>query len=106
MTDLAPILPALSTLLACYGIVFMLRYRMPFLRGKIGLLDKLLDCPYCTGFHVGWVFFLLHFAALSIDYQTPILFMIGFITWGFSSAAVSYILYLASPDDDDGYDEE
>ena len=104
MTDLAPILPALSTLLACYGIVFMLRYRMPFLRGKIGLLDQLLDCPYCAGFHVG--FFLLHFAALSIDYQTPILFMIGFITWGFSSAAVSYILYLASPDDDDGYDEE
>jgi len=44
-----------TLLMAAYGITFGLQQKAEFLRGKHDLLDKMLDCTYCTGFHSGYL---------------------------------------------------
>ena len=42
-------------LMACAGLTFGLQHKLPFLHKKLSLLDKMLACTYCTGFHSGWL---------------------------------------------------
>ncbi len=44
-------------LLVCYGICFGLMNKATIIHDKVGLLDKMLSCSYCTGFNCGWVWF-------------------------------------------------
>jgi hypothetical protein len=30
-----------------------------FFHGKVAIVDRLLACSYCTGFHAGWISYLL-----------------------------------------------
>lgn len=55
------------TLFCMYGIMFTLRSaQLPivtqvrdFLTGKSSFFRKLFDCSFCTGFHAGWLTYIL-----------------------------------------------
>lgn len=54
-------------------------------QNRYQLLDDMLACSYCTGFHAGWISLLILHPALFNDIQT-ILF------WSFVSSSFSYII--------------
>lgn len=55
------------TLLCSYGVMFTLRNaQLPglvhvrnFVIQKSAFMEKLLSCSFCTGFHAGWITYLL-----------------------------------------------
>ena len=71
-------------LLGAAGITFGLQHKLPFLHKKVGLLDSMLKCTYCTGFHGGWLAYLLFYAP-QVNPQHALLY-------AFSSAIFSYAL--------------
>ena len=71
-------------LLSAAGITFALQHKLPFLHGKLSILDSMLVCTYCTGFHAGWITYLLY-SAPDIDIRQVLLF-------SFASAIFSYAL--------------
>ena len=46
-------------LMACAGLTFGIQHKIPFLHKKLSILDSMLSCTYCTGFHSGWIVYLL-----------------------------------------------
>jgi len=74
----------LLILLAAAGITFGLQHKATFLHGRLNLLDRMLKCTYCTGFHAGWVAYLIG-AAPQVNPQDALLY-------AFSSAIFSYAL--------------
>lgn len=73
----------LFLLLAAYGICFGIQNKIPFLHEKYDFLDDFLRCPYCVGFHSGWIVYILqmeHFIALEL------------LLWSFSASAFCYIV--------------
>ena len=78
-------------LMSAYGITFGLQQKAEFLRGKHEVLDKMLDCTYCTGFHAGYIAYGvkkgLEFAQNGSTNAT-----IGEgLTFAFASSAFSYL---------------
>ena len=71
----------LGFLLATYGLMFGVANKVPALHGRSALLDRLLSCSYCLGFHAGWVIGLL---------SGYIWF--GLLICGFKGAAFCYTL--------------
>ena len=75
--------------LASYGIIFFLQHKAyPFL-SKQALLKEMLECTFCTGFHGGWIAFLL------LSKQQHVLnaeFVAQIISWGFAGASAAYIV--------------
>jgi len=71
-------------LIAAAGITFGIQHKMPFLHKKVDLLDSMLKCTYCTGFHGGWLAYLL-FSLPSPNAQEALLY-------AFASAIFSYAL--------------
>jgi hypothetical protein len=49
----------LFLLLCAYSITFGLQHKVPFFHGKSQFTDKLLACTYCTGFHAGYITYLI-----------------------------------------------
>ncbi len=70
-------------LLASAGVTFGIQNKIPFLHGKHDLLDRMLRCTYCTGFHAGWI------VALAI---LPSLTIPNILIFAFASAIFSYAL--------------
>jgi hypothetical protein len=75
-------------LMLCFGICFGLQNRLPFLHGKSEFLDKMLACPYCTGFHAGWIGWVL---TRPIEGLGEGWFIAPFV-WGFASSAFCYTM--------------
>lgn len=54
-------------LLAAYTITFGLQNdKLPILSlrlRKLSFFEKMFECPYCTGFHAGWIVWVLSVAA-------------------------------------------
>lgn len=71
-------------LLAAAGITFALQHKATILHNKLALLDRMLKCTYCTGFHGGWIAYLIAFAP-QVNPQDALLY-------AFSSAIFSYAL--------------
>lgn len=71
-------------LLAAAGITFGLQHKIPFIHKKFSLLDSMLKCTYCTGFHAGWVSYILAVAP-QVNPQEALLY-------AFASAIFSYAL--------------
>ena len=67
-----------------YAIAFGLQNKVDFLRGKSAFTDRLLSCIYCTGFHAGWLSWLLLHAS-------PQGFQDAAASWG--SAGISVASY-------------
>ena len=80
-------------LLLAYGICFGLQNKATFLYAQHPLLDALLKCVYCTGFHCGWMSWLV---AWGVDGRTPGSGLIGIpaslVAWTISSSAFCYIV--------------
>lgn len=72
------------TLLAAAGITFGLQHKATFVHKKVELLDRMLRCTYCTGFHGGWIAYLIAFAP-QVNPQDALLY-------AFASAIFSYAL--------------
>jgi len=48
-------------LLLAYGICFGMQNKVPFLWKRSKFTDTLLSCTYCSGFHAGWMSWLITF---------------------------------------------
>lgn len=87
-------MPTWIDFVLAYSLAFGLQNKVPFLDGKHAFLDALLKCAYCTGFHTGWMVWLVSWAVsgkLPVD-GGPVAIMASVLTWAFSSAAVCYVL--------------
>lgn len=90
---------------ASYGLCFgVMNDKIPFVRllrlvpvgvdseGK-NFFARMFECPYCTGFHTGWMLFLVMglpqvFANKSSWWEV----LLGILCWGFASSAACYLL--------------
>lgn len=84
-------MPDLMYLTLAYGVTFGIQNKLPFLRGKLPLLDSLLKCTYCTGFHAGWMTWLLSWALEgSMPATGSLSIAASVVAWGLASSAFSY----------------
>jgi uncharacterized membrane protein len=74
-------------LLVSYGICFGLQNKVTFLRGKYAIIDSMLVCTYCTGFHSGWITWLL-----ANTEQLHDLWIIDMVLFAFGSSAFCYAI--------------
>ena len=81
-------MPTLVDLLLAYGLCFGLMNKVDFLHGKSAFTDALLKCSYCTGFHSGWLAWLLTAPMRGFDpsWQAPL----QAAAWAFSAAVFCY----------------
>ena len=77
-------MPPLLLLLAAAGITFGLQHKIPFLHKKFSIIDSMLKCTYCTGFHGGWIAYIIAYAP-QFKPQDALLY-------AFASAIFSYAL--------------
>lgn len=76
-------------LLASYGVCFTLINKAKFLR-KIAFFEKMLECVFCTGFHAGWMTYLLiSFSLLSTRFPLD---WAELVATAFASASFCYTL--------------
>lgn len=87
-------MPTIFEMVLCYGICFGLMNKVDFPR-KVKFFDRMLSCSYCTGFHSGWVSFVLLQAAHSFPVKMFPDFALMFFAWAFCSAAFCYAADMA-----------
>ncbi len=86
-------------LLVSYGLCFGFQNKLPVLYSNHfrtegspkTILDKLLHCTYCTGFHCGWMVWLL---AWGVEGKLPAeqeAIPFSVFTWAFASSAFCYV---------------
>lgn len=75
--------PSLVMLLLCYGLCFGVQHKISFIQYQWYWLDRFLECPYCVGFHCGWVVWIL------VERTGG---LVEALVWSFVSAAFCYIL--------------
>lgn len=84
---------AVLALLLAYGLCFGVMHKADFLFPPS--VDPLRSCAYCTGFHSGWLSWLV-FAGLGHRLlcvgSGVACSLLAMIAWAFISAAVCYIL--------------
>ena len=90
-------------LLVAYGITFGLQHKIPtkllsLIQEKIKWVSALLACSYCTGFHAGWITWLLYSIAQAdlLDQAIKFGMFIDMALFAFASAGFSYILDVLS----------
>ncbi len=71
-------------LLAAAGITFGFQHKLVFIHKKLSIVDSLLKCTYCTGFHSGWIAYLIA--------KAPELVPQEMLLFAFASAIFSYAL--------------
>jgi len=77
-------------LVVAYGITFGIQNKAQFLRDKHPLLDDLLHCTYCTGFHAGWLTWLLWKIDSVINGSVWGFELFGMLLFAMGSSAFSY----------------
>lgn len=81
----------LIILFSFYGATFAIKESSLLARPRMALIKlhpfffQLLDCYFCCGWYVGLCLYLFNFSNFSLG---------SMITWGFSSAAVGFLLNL------------
>jgi hypothetical protein len=106
----------LLLLLAAYGITFgLMNQKVPFLTDRLKAIrfrvettdeesttffQRMLICPYCTGFHAGWIAWLLcrlpYHTFQSFSLQNVVLAATELIVCAFASSAACYLLDTAA----------
>ena len=78
----------LFTLLCAYGVCFGLQHKVKFIHQKIEFIDSMLECTYCTGFHAGWITYLIikfldlvQNGSLAIQYSEVFLYSFASAMW-------------------------
>lgn len=90
----------LMFLLLSYGLMFGFANKLPFLHDKKYLEEgsteafrtRLLTCPYCLGFHTGWLSALLLWGFFGFPRLGWTTFVFGLPIAGFASSAWCYIV--------------
>lgn len=89
--------PTFFHLLVAYGLCFGLQNKAAFLRNRFDWLDALLACSYCTGFHAGWMVWILSWASTG---KMPVIETLSVpasvLCWAFASSAVCYLTDVAA----------
>lgn len=80
-------MPTMIDLVCAYGICFGLMNKVDFPR-KVQFFDRMLSCSYCTGFHTGWIVWVLT-QVLCEAPITPSSAILA-LCWAFASAAFCY----------------
>lgn len=83
-------MPTWWYMLVAYGLTFGIQNKLPFLRGKTDLTDRLLKCTYCVGFHTGWTAWLVRLVVEAPPLHEPHRVAVEILGWGLLSAAFSY----------------
>ena len=79
-------------LMVAFGLCFTLQHKLPFLHGRLRWLDALLGCTFCTGFHSGWLAWLVICGAKGAFPPMLWNFPLVLAVWCFASAAGCYCL--------------
>jgi len=77
-------------LLLAYGLCFGFQNKATFLHGKSEFTDALLRCTYCTGFHCGWMVWLLAWAMTGTPPADDYAIIPSVLGWSFVSSAFCY----------------
>lgn len=85
-------MPVFFWLLVMYGLMFGLANKVPFLHGKSKFTDRLLSCPYCLGFHAGWLAWLLAWQAKAAIPSGALQTAAEILSWALASSTLCYIL--------------
>ena len=85
-------------LIVAYGITFGLQHKVPFIWKKSAFVDEMLGCSYCTGFHAGWITWILYSSAQANLLDEPLTFalFVNMILFAFAAAAFSYLMDVVS----------
>jgi len=76
--------------IAIYGICFGLQHKATILHGKSEFIDKMFKCTYCTGFHCGWIVFLIFYLLNTEVYNVKLL--VEMTMFAFYGASMCYII--------------
>lgn len=90
-------------MVASYGLVFGIQYKMPSLQVIAYRKDsvwrrgmqELIECPYCLGFWMGWVTWI---ASLEINPMVsihPLPILVGGAIWAIAASGFCYIMDVA-----------
>ena len=95
-------MPAFIDLLLCYGLCFGLMNKVDALR-KEKFFDRMLSCSYCTGFHAGWMGWVLSrlIYGLTVSTSMPLHEALAATVgpaaiWAFTSAGFCYVVDVVS----------
>ncbi len=96
--------PILLLLIASYGLCFgIMNEKVPLVASLLkkvsfgkdeagaGHFDRMLVCPYCTGFHTGWITWLTWGAATG-SVAPSAAFVTGTVAFAFASSAMCYAI--------------
>jgi hypothetical protein len=78
-------------LMACAGLTFGIQHKVPFLHKKFSLMDRLLACTYCAGFHSGWIMYVV---AKHAEFKPSELLISAFASAMFSYSLDEVVKYL------------
>jgi hypothetical protein len=86
-------LPTFIEILLMYALTFGAMNKLPF-EGLSNFTDRLFRCSYCTGFHTGWMAWLLIHAPQWSEVQllSPLLFVSQLMVWSLIGASGCYII--------------
>ena len=85
--------PEIMSLLVAYSICFGIQHKLPFLHGRSKFTDEMLACTYCTGFHTGWITWVLTWGAVKeLPAQGIMLNSLSVFYWAFASAIFCYAM--------------
>ena len=79
-------------LIAAYGITFGIQNKILFLRNRSEFLDALLHCTYCTGFHAGWLTWLVWKLDSVLNGSVWGFELLGMLLFAMASSAFSYFI--------------
>jgi hypothetical protein len=86
-------MPSFFDLLLAYGFAFGAMNKVDFPR-KVKFFDSMLNCSYCTGFHAGWIAWLL--TRFVHGFEATAQFASSALLWALCSAAFCYVLDTAT----------
>ena len=81
----------LFLLLCAYAICFGIQHKIGFLHGKTDFTDKLLACTYCTGFHAGWITYLLNQGSSCLQNGKFDVNLLDLVLFAFASSIFAYV---------------
>lgn len=76
--------------IAIYGICFGIQNKAVFLHNKNDFFDRMFKCTYCTGFHCGWIVYLVFYLLNTSEYTIKLL--VEMTMFGFYGSSTCYII--------------
>lgn len=77
-------------LLLAYALAFGIQNKATFLYNRADLLDRLLACMYCLGFHCGWMLWLFEYLRTGQPPAQGWQVVPSLLVWAFVSSAFCY----------------